>query len=196
MFPDASDYNYIAATGECYVFETDACKNGTNAANEGNCKEIFVKADKCPTAKECKEAHASATPLIMQSMDDMDAGMNGETCGDMPTRPTAADEFGDNCMNWDAWLYLSDDDTCNNLWEEWDKWCYCSWDDICDDVEAEMPWDEEFVLARRARTMKGIKPAELKKLAGARREVAMKTQISENLALLGAAQAAETPEEG
>ena len=132
----------------------------------------------------------------MQSMDDMDVGMNGETCGDMPTRPTAADESGDNCMNWDAWLYLSTDDTCNNLWEEWDEWCFCSLDDICDAVEAEMPWDEEFVLARRARTMKGIKPAELKKLAGARREVAMKTQISENLALLGAAQAAETPEEG
>ena len=58
-------------------------------------------------------------------------------------------------------MYESDDQTCNELWEEWDLWCYCSFDEICEAVEDEMPWAEEFTLTRRAR-------ANLKKKTGAK----------------------------
>ena len=49
-----------------------------------------------------------------------------------------------NCMNWDAYWYMSYDVNCNTVWEEWDEYCmYYAVPDNCIDIEYEMqmiPW--------------------------------------------------------
>ena len=45
-----------------------------------------------------------------------------------------------DCMNWEAFTYMSDSDTCNDIWYEWDMYCWSFWEEqpqACRDV-----WDE------------------------------------------------------
>ena len=57
----------------------------------------------------------------------------------VPTRP---DEASEDCMNWDAFAYMSDNVTCNAIWEDWDNYCWSfTWDeepDACVEVWNEM----------------------------------------------------------
>ena len=72
-FPDASNYNFN--NGHCFLFETDTCKNGSNAANEGNCVD-HTAGNTCPTAQQCAELLGSATPLMQKKTQEATAGIS------------------------------------------------------------------------------------------------------------------------
>ena len=57
--------------------------------------------------------------------DDMELGW----CeGTKPERPY------DECWNFDAWIYQSDNEECNVMWEEWDVHCDDCSDMACSEV--------------------------------------------------------------
>ena len=39
------------------------------------------------------------------------------------------------CLNWDAYNYISENEVCNDTWMDWDVACYMEYDEECYDVE-------------------------------------------------------------
>ena len=50
--------------------------------------------------------------------------------------PTAPDVL---CFTWEAYNYMSEDETCNGVWEAWDNWCWETndkkYEEVCQPVE-------------------------------------------------------------
>lgn len=143
-----------------------------------------------------------------QDDDDMEMGW----CeGTPPERPY------DECWNYDAWLYESDNEKCNIMWEDWDIHCDDCSDVGCSEVseavellgwwdwlDAEEDWQDEYWVDEDDEDFfaevdnwdywlnmkkKGAKTHQIKKV------LRTKKMTRKNIALLSAAQAQAPQEE-
>ena len=195
---EEKEYVFVAggecAVDHCYIYGIDWCR-------DSGCVDLMGSWD-CPTKETCDGMRAvkdvledwidasaltEPVPAVMKKTQE-----GGDWCATQPGRP------GDECWNFSAWTYSSDDDFCNLQWTAWDEYCYgCEYNEACMAVDTDVnnagddfwEWDIEWEHDGMMQQLKKdhTNPKMAKQM--------FKNKKAQKIALLSAAQAPQQEEE-